>query len=212
MSGDEDLPTLVLELRRTLGELEGELEPRTAGGFPRPPTPRELARFTSDVAIPAAILVLRVNIETLRLLQRTLRMAEGRGERAEAATEIGDRVRTVSRVTLDRLDAALADLQDAIEGRPPDDEARELIDRARDLRAEVDARLAAADEDDERVEADVPVDVEAELRSIRQAVDEEGRSGGADGGGEGGAVDDPSAGGDGGTGDGAADGHDGAED
>jgi len=174
MSGVEDLRTLVVELRRTLTDLEETLEPRTAGGLPRPPTAREFARFTSDVAIPGAILVLRVNVETLRLLQRTLRMADGRSPAEGArATDVGRRARDVSRATLDRLDDALGDLQAAVEGTPPDDEARELLERARSLREEVDARLVTPTVDDGRSETDVPVDIDAELRSIRRAVDEQ---------------------------------------
>lgn len=188
MAADDDLDVLVADLVGVLRELERDLEPETVAGVPRPPTPRELARFTSEVAIPGAILVLRVNVEALRLLQRTLRIAEGRdASGTTAATAVGDRARSVSRATLSRLDDALADLQAAMEGRPEDEDARELLGRARDLRDEVDARLAAADSDAAIDAAEVPVDVEAELASIKRAVGDEGHTGDndTDGGGDG---------------------------
>jgi len=75
---DTDVGPLVADLVRTLHETEREFEPRTERGLPRPPSPRELIRFTSDVGIPGVILLLRTNIEALKLLQRALRLADGR--------------------------------------------------------------------------------------------------------------------------------------
>jgi hypothetical protein len=177
MAADDDLDALVADLVGVLRELERSFEPETVAGIPRPPTPREMARFTSEVAIPGAILVLRTNIEALRLLQRTLRMADGRASQDRVtASAVGARARSVSQMTLSRLDDALTDLQAAVEGRPEDDDARELLDRARDLRDEVDARLAAADEEVGGGRDDVPVDVEAELQSIKRTVEDEAAS------------------------------------
>ena len=68
----EDLSRLVAELVTTLEDLEDELEPSDERPL-RPPTPGELRRFTSDVAIPGLILILESNIRALRLLQRALR-------------------------------------------------------------------------------------------------------------------------------------------
>lgn len=179
MAAEDDLDVLVADLVGVLRELERSFEPETVAGIPRPPTPREMARFTSEVAIPGAILVLRTNVEALRLLQRTLRMADGRAaDERVTASVVGARARSVTRATLSRLDDALADLQAAVEGRPEDDDARALLGRARELRDDVDARLAAAEEEEgtEMSGRDVPVDVEAELRSIKRTVDEEGTS------------------------------------
>ena len=195
---DSDLGPLVTELVRTLRELESEFEPRTESGLPRPPSPRELMRFTSDVTIPAAILVLRTNIEALKLLQRALRMADGRSPATgSGAGEVRDRAQRLSEATLSRLDGALADLQDAVEGRPEDAEARDLLEEARELRRDVEERLdgrtngespARDGTDGDGADGDVvggdagddtasvPVDVDAELRSIK----DEFEDGGAD--------------------------------
>ncbi|GCF12233.1 hypothetical protein Harman_01680 [Haloarcula mannanilytica] len=188
MSSDDDLTALITDLVTTLQDLETEVEPTTDSGLPRPPTPGELLRFTSDVTIPAIILVLRTNIEALKLLRRALRMAEGRPTSTGSASgEMRQRASDLSRATLSRLDGALTDLQHAVEGTPEDEEARELIQEAQQLRTQIQERLA--DEpgetgDDESDQAtDVPVDVDAELRSIKDDIDgrDEGDTGSQNG-------------------------------
>jgi hypothetical protein len=188
MSSDDDLTALITDLVTTLQDLETEVEPTTDSGLPRPPTPGELLRFTSDVTIPAIILILRTNIEALKLLRRALRMAEGRPTSTGSASgEMRQRVSDLSRATLSRLDGALTDLQQAVEGRPEDEEARELIQEAQQLRAQIQERLAdetAGTGDAESSEAtDVPVDVDAELRSIKDDIDgrDEGDAGSQNG-------------------------------
>lgn len=177
---DTDLIRLTTDLARSLRDLQRELEPRRG---PRPPTPRDLLRFTDEVAIPATILVLETNVRALRLLQRAIRLADG-GQASNTETAVPERAADISRTTLQRLDSALADVQDAIEGRPTDDDARELLDEARALRDEIDDRLAAespatdAGVDRAAGTADaepteVPVDVEAELQSIKDQMDDD---------------------------------------
>lgn len=197
--GDPDLAPLIAELTGTLRELESEFEPRTENGLPRPPSPRELMRFTSDVAIPGAILILRTNVEALKLLQRALRMADGRSPTTgTSGGAVRERAEQLSQVSLSRLDGALSDLQAAVEGSPQDDAARELLAEARELRADVQSRLedraadrtdaASPEGDDSDASAggdaqdsaaddgplpeaqDVPVDVDAELQSLKQEV------------------------------------------
>jgi hypothetical protein len=181
MSGrsDEDITALLTDLVSTLRELETEVEPTTESGLPRPPTPEELLRFTSDVTIPAAILILKTNIQALKLLRRALRMAEGRPtSTGSASTEVRDRATKLSKATLSRLDEALTDIQRAVEGQPEDEDARELLEEARKLRSDLEDRLdeeapetngaVPTDEESE----DVAVDVEAELRSIKDDLDD----------------------------------------
>lgn len=175
---EEDVTALLTELVGTLQELQTEVEPRTERGRPRPPTPEELLRFTSDVTIPAAILVLKTNIEALKLLRRALRLAEGRPATASSGGGVQERATQLSRATLARLDDALSDLQGAVEGRPPDAEARELLTEARDLRESLAEQLAESQAHNgdglDAVEGtDVPVDVDAELRSIKDDIDDE---------------------------------------
>ncbi|NHX38303.1 MULTISPECIES: hypothetical protein [Haloarcula] len=176
MSSDDDLTALITDLVTTLQDLETEVEPTTDSGLPRPPTPGELLRFTSDVTIPAVILVLKSNIEALKLLRRALRMAEGRPTSTGSASgEVRQRASDLSRATLSRLDGALTDLQQAVEGTPEDEEARELIQEAQQLRGQIRERLAAESEVSEEVDpdevTDVPVDVDAELRSIKDDIE-----------------------------------------
>ncbi|MHC3380886.1 DUF7547 family protein [Haloarcula sp. H-GB5] len=176
MSSDDDLTALVTDLVTTLQELETEVEPTTDSGLPRPPTPGELLRFTSDVTIPAVILILKTNVEALKLLRRALRMAEGRPTTTGSASdEVRQRASDLSRATLSRLDGALTDLQQAVEGRPEDEDARELIQEAQQLRDQIQDRLAdepgMSEEVDPDQVTDVPVDVDAELRSIKDEID-----------------------------------------
>ena len=171
---DEDLTALVTDLVTTLRDLETAVEPRTARGRRRPPTPGELLRFTSDVTIPAAILVLRTNIEALKLLRRAIRLAEGRPSAGgSAAADVRQRAANLSDVTLRRLDDALVEIQRAVEGTPEDEDARELLSEARELRSELRERVQAADDrrsDTEDAAEDVAVDVDAELESIKDDV------------------------------------------
>jgi hypothetical protein len=180
-SSDEDLSRLVAELVRSLRELEEELAPPDRRRPPLP-TPQELRRFTSEVAIPGLILVLETNIRALRLLQRALEMGERAEDAQRSADELRERATTLSATTLDRLDDALADLQTAVEGRPDSDEAAALLADARELRQEVQDRLAESrepetdtvesTESDESTEAAPEVDVDAELRSIKDELDD----------------------------------------
>lgn len=194
--GDDELARLVGDLVTTLRQLEEEFEPRTDSGLPRPPSPRELVRLTSDVAIPAAILLLRTNIEALKLLQRALRMADGRPPTTgSSGTEVRKRAEQISVTTLSKLDGALADLQDAVEREPRNEDARELLSEARRIRSEVEQRLADSangrdqsesaesgtpgiDGDDQ--DSDVPVDVDAELESLKNDVDDRDDGGDTD--------------------------------
>lgn len=177
---DEELSRLVAELVTALRDLEAELDPPRG---PRPPTPRELRRFTSEVAIPGAILVLETNVRALRLLQRALELSE-RTDQTREDVRLGDRARTVSDTTLDKLDDALADLEGAVRGRADNEEAAQILDEARRLREEVGTRLEEhgneEDDDeagpgDERGDGDTSpqVDVDAELESIKAELDEQ---------------------------------------
>jgi len=178
---------LVGDLAGTVEELQAEL---TGDGPPRrPPTPRDLARFTSEVTIPAIILALETNVRALKLFQRALRLAAGeRPSTGKTGGEARERAEELGRETLARLDDALADLQEALAGRPPDDPARELLADARTLRGEIDDRLAASGRagDDPVAGTDVPgergvdIDVESELQSIKDDVKDDGDDGGDD--------------------------------
>jgi hypothetical protein len=163
-----DLSTLVGDLTRSVRELQSELDTERRG----PPTPADLVRFTSEVTIPAIILALETNIRALELLRRALRLAEGREPSGSGPSAARSRAEDLGRATLSRLDSVLADLQEGLAGRPDDDEARELLAEARELRAEIDERLAG--NESQQAADPVSIDVDAELRSIKDELDEDG--------------------------------------
>lgn len=202
---ESDLAETVEELTDTLVDLRKELREPPSGpfGIPRPPRPDELLYVTERYTIPALISLFETSIKTLELLASTIRLIEGRpgdqrvtGDRtaAEGRKQV-DRLASASRTTLEKLDDALADLQDAAKGGSADDpEVQRLLDEARELRKEVDERLASAigerststtdpdpinidvrektddaEEPNENEEnADETVDVESELESIKR--------------------------------------------
>ncbi len=178
----EDLARLAADLARSLRDLQRELEPGDRRRL-RPPSPQELLRFTDEVAIPAAILILETNVRALRLLQRAIRLADPDRDRTDGRdTAVRDRAVQLSQTTVEKLDDVLADVQDAVEGRPTDDDAERVLSEAQSLRDEIDDRLAAETEStdaDTATAATVPVDVDAELQSIKDDLDGDGSDDGS---------------------------------
>jgi hypothetical protein len=210
--GNDDLAALVTELEETLRELRTEVDgsdrhgpPRRgrsrgrAGGpsIPRPPSPRDLLRFTETYTIPTVVAFLEAAIRGLELLAGAIRLLDGRDPRsperrdrdggailADVSTAAGERAAASGREALARVDDALAELQRTYEGEPEDPTARRLLDDARELRGEIDERLAAiepsdgTDRDERASERDrgPTVDVDAELESLKQRAgrDDEG--------------------------------------
>ncbi len=205
---DPDVAELAEELTATLTDLRDELDgrrepPRGPLGLPRPPTPRELIDFTDEFTIPTVIAVLEANIRMLEAFRGAIRLARAGDETRERGREARARTEELSRGALDRLDDVLADLQNALDGRPEDPQARTLLDDARALRREIDERLREPDRntnerlnsrdsawsgrqrpregelreaDSHDVTADeegVAIDVDAELDSIRDEVEGE---------------------------------------
>lgn len=172
---DASLETSTRELLAVLRDVEAAVEPPGPGRLVKPPTPSGLLEFTSEVGIPAAILILRTNVAALELLQRSLRMMGDHEPRDDRETPVRDRAAGLTAASLSRLDGALTDLQTAIDGsstdRPPDD----LLAEARRRTEELEAQLAASDGPalDEQLDAPetTSVDVEAELDSLRQSIE-----------------------------------------
>ncbi|MFC7080521.1 DUF7547 family protein [Halorussus caseinilyticus] len=210
----EELETRVRELRDELGRPpEGPL------GLPRPPTPREVLSFTGEYAIPTAIAMLEANVRALKALQQVIRLLDPeRSVVSEERDRLQSRAADASRLTLDRLESALEDVETTIrEGDlPREDEARSILDDARrinrEIRDRVESERREADEtrerkrdidrersssdspdagldggttieltdesdadgesaDDESAEERAEVDVEAELRSIKDELE-----------------------------------------
>jgi hypothetical protein len=185
---DEELAVLLADLERTLTDLReavdedvrGELRPRR-----RPPTPGEILRFTEEYTLPTAIALLEATVQSLELLRAVLRLV-GPGSTAD---DVRDRLRARRGPETDALRDALGDLRDALTGAdlPEDSAAGSILVDARELTSEIDSRLdeAAADRRREREstrrgvaidveeETDDAVDVESELASIKESVEEE---------------------------------------
>jgi len=193
---DRDLAEATAELSETLEALKTELAEPPDGEF-RPPSPRELLRFTEQYTIPTTIALLEAGIRSLELLAAALRAADGRPIDAvseELGTDGRDRLAATSRETLRRLDDALAELQSAARGDPSTPEVARLLAEARDLRTEVDDRLADAVDGEprrqdpgpgpgsaegstsdsapaEREDDATEIDVDEELESIKRTVE-----------------------------------------
>lgn len=151
-----DLEDAVEELSETLTDLRAELrEPPTGPlGLPRPPTPGEVLRFTEQYTLPALISLLETSIRMLELLSASIRLVQDGPidpDRPPSSRDDGDRwdrLASVGRTTLEALDEALAELQTAApSAQPAGPEVQRLLEEARDLGAEVDARLADATTD-----------------------------------------------------------------
>ncbi|MDF9746508.1 DUF7547 family protein [Natrinema salsiterrestre] len=146
---DDELVDAVRELTRTIDDLRNELDGSRSRRRPslRPPTPRELLRFTDEVALPAALAVLETSVRALEAFQRSLKVVRteraARDRTSAAAEATSERASDLRRTTLSQLDTVLAELQRAASGGglPADDEARDLLAEARELRDDVDSRL-----------------------------------------------------------------------
>lgn len=201
---DEELADLLSDLEATLDELRRELGPGAGRGpsrFPRPPTPGELLRFTEEYTIPTLVAALEATVRSLELLQRVLRYADP--ERSAGADSVRPSAGRAGRDAATQLEAALSELRAALsEADLPDEPAAsDIVEDARELSAEIRRRLdesrqgrptrARRDEFDIPVsdgtgandeppadaadEDDASVDVESELRSIKDELRDDRR-------------------------------------
>lgn len=185
VDGDVELSRQLAQLVTALEELQSEIEPteRRRMGLP---TPRDLLRVTSEVGIPAAIVVLETNVRVLKLLQRVLRMADGRDPGAQSGGQVRDRATRLGQDALSRLDEALQDIQ-ATAAESENGEVSQRLAEVRELRNAVAESLAAeAESQPESLEGvdspqeSIGIDVEAELDSIKSQIEDDGDDGHAD--------------------------------
>lgn len=156
---DDELAAAIRELTRTIDELRTELDdshrrPPLRPPIPRPPSPGEFLRLTDEVAVPALLAALEASVRTLEAFQRGLKLVrterEVRDQVRETAGATGtgasDRASELRKTTLSQLDTVLAELQRAVseDALPADEEARDLLAEARELRDDVDTRLRNA--------------------------------------------------------------------
>ncbi|WP_231183383.1 hypothetical protein [Haladaptatus sp. DYF46] len=195
-----DLEDRIEELETTLRGLQTELgrPPRGPMGLPRPPTPREVLSFTGEYAIPTLISMLEANVRALKALQQIIRLVDPEYDPTEKArSDLSARAGRASRATLDRLQDTLNDVEGALTegGLPEEPRARRILEDARRLSEDIGDEIAtgseradegreladAADEEMEEEEEEQPqVDVDAELRSIRDELDVRGNGHGED--------------------------------
>lgn len=186
---DDDLAATAADLEETMRGLRRDLRrqaPRGPLGLPRPPSPREVLRFADEAAIPALIAILEANIRILEAVQAAIELADTSG-RARAEGRRGhERAVELGEETLAQFDEALSEFQRILEegSLPENTRAREILEDARALRAELRERVEDAEEStaassgptsDASTPEDtsVDVDVDAELESIKQQVDDD---------------------------------------
>lgn len=170
---DPEVTELLADLTMELRRLQREVEPERPRGLP---TRHDMARFTSEVAIPALILLLQTQIRALELLRRTIRLAEGR-DPTNRQRAVRTRAEQLGDATLAQLDTVLTELHAAIEGRPENDRARQLLDEAKTIQREIRDELDVDDSSDQRADTEIDstqptsdalaIDVEEELRSLK---------------------------------------------
>jgi len=138
---DQNLEALVAELAGTLETLQAELD--DGGRGPQPPRAGDVVRFTEQYTIPTIISVLEASIRSLELLRGALRLADGQLEETDPREGRSRDRRSRGARALDAVDGLLGDLDGAVEGRPVDPEARDLLAEARSLREEIDDRISS---------------------------------------------------------------------
>lgn len=150
---DEDILGVLDELGETLDELGAELreerdrEVRDRFRNPRPPTFGEVMRFTESYTLPTIIAVLEATIASLELLRRLIRLSDpGRAmEDARRGTE--DQLRGVPQTAVTGVERALDELRRTLSETdlPSNSDARDIMDHARSLADELDARITEAE-------------------------------------------------------------------
>ncbi|WP_311173664.1 DUF7547 family protein [Halobellus ordinarius] len=130
---------------------------------PRPPSLRDLFRFTEQYTLPTVISLLETTIQSLELLRGVLRVADPErsafdprdsGSGRTRATDLGDEVTRagrdavsgMGRGAVSGLERTLSELQRALSESdlPEEETSRELLQDAQRLSGEVAERLAAA--------------------------------------------------------------------
>ncbi len=82
------------------------------------------------------------------------------------------RAEQLGQVTLAQLDNVLSELQGAVEERPDSDRSVQLIEEARNIRQQIQDELNTDGESIEDAD-EVDIDVEAELRALKDDLDDQ---------------------------------------
>jgi hypothetical protein len=192
----DDIRPLLEELQETLSALQEELD--GGGRAPRrPPSPAEFFRFTEEYTIPTLVALLETTIRSLELLGGVIRLLDPDQPLSRESPSTPERVTRGATTALSELRRALSEVDLSSEDLPPDGEARDVLEDARRLSAELERQLADAgatggrtrghgpvsidvreDGDDAGSagndgDGETSVDVESELASIREEVHDE---------------------------------------
>ncbi|MCU4925092.1 hypothetical protein OB905_03700 [Halobacteria archaeon AArc-dxtr1] len=160
---DDELEVAIQELAGAVEELRVTLESQRRSPV-RAPMPSDLFRVADELAIPAALAVLKANVRALEAFQRGLKLVrterEARDRSQAVATETSRRAEELRQTTVSQLDRALSELQRAVSAGslPADDRAHDLLAEAQQLRDDVDRRLQKAGDDADSKFADVAED------------------------------------------------------
>jgi hypothetical protein len=179
-SEDADVTRLLRDLTTELQVLRRDLDRETGDQLS---TRQQLSEFTSEVAIPGLILLLETNIRALKLLRRTIRIADGRrpSDSSTSGGELRRRADQLGAEALSRLDDTLARVQSSLEQDGDSDDIQQLLAEARQLQNTISDQLAAEEptqEFDANIDTDeesdaVTVDVESELQTLKDNLDED---------------------------------------
>lgn len=171
--GESTLEDRLRSLEEQLDALQSDLQSqrrqfRGPFGLPRPPSPREVLRFTDQYAIPTAVAILQAQIKLLELLQETIRLADRSDRAINQADSTRRQAQQTARDTLARIEQALGDLQGAISGNgvQAEERATQILEDIQQLNAELQESL-----DESPVDDGHEVDVDAELEAIKDEVD-----------------------------------------
>lgn len=174
---DRELEPLVEELAATLSALQEEVDSGPARSPPlRPPSFREVLRFTERQTIPTLVAILEANIRMLELAGAAMRAMDPERAVDEGAT--AHRALEGGRVSTERLAAGLSDLRSALAGaEATNPEARELLAEADRLSAEIRERLEEPDTEGRASGTDTPAEgVSIEVEDASEVNGEGGSS------------------------------------
>ncbi|KAB1196759.1 MULTISPECIES: hypothetical protein [Haloferax] len=157
---DDDILDVLDELGETLDELGTELreerdrEVRDRFRTPRPPTFGEVMRFTESYTLPTIIAVLEATIASLELLRRLIRLSDPGRAMDDARRETEIQLRGVPQTAVTGVERALDELRRALSEAdlPSNSDARDIMEHARSLADELDARITDAERERDRRE------------------------------------------------------------
>lgn len=180
MTDEPDINRRLDTLEETLADLRAELA--TEEGRNREMASDSFLQLAWDIAVPIGIAVIEVQLRTLKRLSENLQQFDR--ERGQRSLDNWTReTRRQGVTTLSRLEDTLEQLeQDIDRGRiPAGGNIRELLSETRELTQDIEQQVqsvdaTASDEEPTSRDRGVQIDVESELDTIRDELDDENES------------------------------------